>query len=181
MQAQLPQAPAAGGSGKGNTWGVPGCGRDMPWGLSKCRSLPSLDVAIPARPRDWAHPCCTQGETEAVGGQWGQPAQPRPCTDPRALRKDHPLTFIPSALPTTPSAPRAPCTPPLPSLRLPGAGSGTGRQRDGQAAAAVPPSPRAPRPQEPPLTTKDLAEGSGQRHRRKAELAQGWEGAEHPG
>lgn len=48
-------------------------------------------------------------------------------------------------------------------------------------AQAVPPSPRAPRPQEPPLTTKDRAGGSGQRHRKKRELARGREGAEHPG
>lgn len=37
--------------------------------------------------------------------------------------------------------------------------------RDGQDT--LPPSPRAPRLQEPPLTTKDGAGGAGQRHRRK--------------
>lgn len=64
--------------------------------LSKCLNLLLLDSASPARPTDQAHPCCTEGETEAgqamgaSGRRQGQPAQPRPCRDPLALQKDDP-------------------------------------------------------------------------------------------
>lgn len=107
-----------------------------------------------------------EGETEAglVGEQQGQPAQPGPCTDPPSPAEGSAFSLYPLCLsPQPPSAPQA-------------AGTGRAGSRD-----AVPPSPRAPRLQEPPLTSKDGAGGSGQRHRREQELAQGWEGAEHPG
>lgn len=143
--------------------------------LSKCLNLLLLDSASPARPTDQAHPCCTKGKLrqgklwEPVGDGRDSQLSPGHAETPLPCRRMT-LQPLPSSAPQSAGSPvqstmHTQCSPALRS----------------RPAQAVPPSPRAPRPQEPPLTTKDRAGGSGQRHRKKQELARGREGAEHPG
>ncbi|XP_054079834.1 collagen alpha-1(III) chain-like [Rissa tridactyla] len=158
-------------TGRAVSQGGPGC-RRCGMGFTQVPVCCCWTWASPARPTDQPHPCCTEGETEAgraAGASGGQSAQPRPCTNPPGLQKDHSLASTRSV-----SAPRDPRSQPCMAHHAP-------RRSPALRGDAVPPSPCAPRPQEPPLTTKDGAGGSGQRHRRKQELACGWEGTQHPG
>lgn len=107
--------------------------------------------------------CCQQPGLIRVAmgnrGSKGQPAQPRPCTGTPKSASTH-CSSAPAMSMLQARRQGAQAGSSSMHLELPRAALRAGQD-------TVPPSPCAPRQQEPPLTTKDGAGGAGQRHRRK--------------